>query len=124
MPPLKWLKANKHDLGMLTGQDRQALEAVAACWELLTQDRTSRRGALEAVVALLPAMQAKCWPLAKELIARTLDWGDRERVWQEIEQFVAERIVLTEGDRFSFLAEDLRTMREDAKPRAELRGSA
>lgn len=79
---LKWLKANKHDLRPLTGQDRRALAAVDACWGLYSNsDADGQRGALAAVHALLPAMQEKCWPLARELIARSMDWGDRDRLW-------------------------------------------
>lgn len=109
--PLKWLKANKHELGMLTGQDRLALEAIAACWELLSQDRAACRAALESAVALLPAMQEKCWPLAKELIARSMDWGDRERVWKEVEAIVGDRATV-EPDNSAHFASMLQTFWE------------
>jgi len=33
------------------------------------------------VRSLLPAMQTKCRPFARELIAQALDWGDRDRLW-------------------------------------------
>lgn len=83
----KWLKANGHNLAPLTGADHAVLGAIAACWDALPY--IDRRGqAIEAVAALLPAMQQKCWPLARELIARSLDWGDRERVWRELEVWV------------------------------------
>jgi len=69
-------------LGALTGQDTRALEAVAACWELYaSSDGDGQRGALAAVRALLPAMQVHVRPFARELIARSLDWHDRPRLW-------------------------------------------
>lgn len=78
-----WLRANGHDLGPLTGQDSRALDAIAACWELYSNsDDDGVQGALDAVRALLPAMQRKCWPLARELIAYSMDWGDRDRLWR------------------------------------------
>lgn len=81
----QWLRANGHDLGPLTGQDARALDAIAACWELYSNsDAAGQFGALDAVRALLPAMQKKCWPLARELIAYAMDWGDRERLWSRV----------------------------------------
>lgn len=83
--PLGWLKANKHDLGMLTGQDRRALLAIAACWELYASaDYLGQKAAVAGVRNLLEGMQLKCRPLAKELIAFALDWGDRDRLWAEV----------------------------------------
>ena len=82
--PLQWLRANRHDLAPLTGQDTRALLAIATCWELYSNsDRNGQAGALVAVCALLPAMQDKCRYLARELIAYAMDWGDRERIWPE-----------------------------------------
>ena len=79
---LRWLKANKHDLAPLTGQDHRALAAIDACWQLLANsDENGEGGAVQAVKSLLPALQPQCWPLARELIARAMDWGDRDRVW-------------------------------------------
>jgi hypothetical protein len=81
-----WLRANGHKLGMLTGQDTRALSAVAACWDLLANsDEDGERAALAAVRVLLPGMQEKCRPFAKELIARSLDWQDRDRIWPTVE---------------------------------------
>lgn len=69
-------------LGMITGQDRRALSAVAACWSLYGgSDDAGRAGALMAIRALLPAMQGQCRMFARELIAQSLDWPDRERLW-------------------------------------------
>ncbi len=52
-------------LGMLTGRDYRALAAIAACWQLYSaSDDYGARGALEAVRALLPGMQARPQPLA------------------------------------------------------------
>lgn len=82
MTHLGWLKANGHSLAPLTGQDRRALAAIDACWQLLAMsDEDGRAGGIEAVKALLPALQEKCWPLARELIARAMDWSDRDRLW-------------------------------------------
>lgn len=83
--PIKFLKANGHDLGMLTGQDRAALLAISACWEVWALgDSAAREACVRAIRALLYAMQEKCWPLARELIAFSLDWGDRDRLWPEV----------------------------------------
>jgi hypothetical protein len=77
-----WLRANGHALGALTGQDARALSAIAHCWELYAVgDDAGRFGALDAVRSLLRAMQPQCHSFARELIARSLDWDDRERVW-------------------------------------------
>ncbi len=71
-----------HALGALTGQDRRALAAIACCWELYAgSDTTGQLAALEGVRRLLPAMQPGCRYLARELVAFTLDWTDRDRVW-------------------------------------------
>ena len=72
----------RHSLAALTGQDTRALNAIVACFELYASgDDDGARGALEAVRALLPAMQAQTRWIAKELIPFVLDWNDRERVW-------------------------------------------
>jgi hypothetical protein len=77
-----WLRANGHNTAPLTGQDASALEAIALCWELYARgDNDGRLAAVKAVRELLPAMQEKCWPLAREVIAKALDWGDRDRLW-------------------------------------------
>lgn len=79
---MRWLRANGWDLGPLTGQDARALLAIAECWELYAcSDADGASSALAAIQTLLRAMQPKCAPLAKELIARSLDWGDRDRLW-------------------------------------------
>lgn len=89
---LSWLRACSRDkgspirlpgpLGMLTGQDSRALAAVAHCWHLYSSsDEDGARGALEAVRALVPALQPQCRPFARELIAQALDWQDRDRLW-------------------------------------------
>lgn len=116
MKPISWLRAQrqKHPLGMLTGQDRRALEAFAAIWELLCTDGNGHRAAIEAAVALLPAMQPKCWFLAKELIARSLDWDDREKVWAAVEQVVLDRAAIekdSEPRRWSALFNQLCELR-------------
>ena len=77
-----FLRANRHDLGALTGQDRRALEAIAHCWELYAaSDDVGRAAAIVAVAALLGAMQDKCWRFAREAIAAAMDWDDRDVLW-------------------------------------------
>lgn len=76
----KWLKLNGHSLAPLTGTDRRALAAIDACWELYAF-ASNGVNVLTAVHQLLLEMQPKCWPLARELIARSMDWGDRDRLW-------------------------------------------
>jgi hypothetical protein len=69
-------------LAALTGQDVRAMNAIVACWELYaSSDKDGQRGALQAVRALLPALQTSVRPLARELIPFALDWDDRERLW-------------------------------------------
>jgi hypothetical protein len=82
----KWLRGRCNalgwELGLLTGQDVRALAVVAASWELyFCGDAAGQQAALESVRALLPGMQRAAWPFAKELIARSGDWGDRDRLW-------------------------------------------
>lgn len=81
----KWLRANGYDLAPCTGQDFRALAAIAACWDLVAcSDAQGERSALAAVRALLPAMQEKCRPLARALIARSLDWDSPNRLWTQV----------------------------------------
>lgn len=47
-------------------------------------DADGQRGALVAIRALLPALQKKCRPFARELIAFSLNWDDREWLWSEV----------------------------------------
>jgi hypothetical protein len=70
---------------MLTGTDKLTLRAIAALWELYAC--TGELAVLDAVSKLLkPEMlQPKCWSFARELIARSMDWDDRERVWSMLE---------------------------------------
>lgn len=75
----------KGALGALTGQDSRALAAIAACWHLYaSSDDDGATGALDAVRALLPAVQASTRYLARELIALGMDWGDRARLWPKV----------------------------------------
>lgn len=85
---IRWLKANGHNVAALTGTDHRALEAIAACWELYSVERQDN--ALSAVRCLLGSMQRKCWPLAKALIPRSLDWSDEEPVWARIRLYMPE----------------------------------
>lgn len=76
------IRAGKGVLGMLTGQDTRAMEAVVACYELYANsDEDGQRVALEAARHLLLGMQPKCRFLARELVAFILDWPDRDRIW-------------------------------------------
>jgi len=69
-------------LGALTGQDKRALDAISACWELYSSsDEAGERAGLQAIRSLLPALQPQCRPFARELIAFSLDWPDRARLW-------------------------------------------
>jgi hypothetical protein len=92
--PRAWLRAavtgrpkrvqfGELDLAMATGQDWRALIAIGHCWELYASaDDPGREAALQSVRELLSGgMQPKCWIFARELIARAMDWGDRDRVW-------------------------------------------
>lgn len=91
---LSWFKACQGDewsskklnlpgsLAMLTGQDKRALSAVAHCWALYAgSDEDGALGALQAVQALLPALQRSTRDFARELIAQSLDWHDRDWLW-------------------------------------------
>jgi len=72
----------RQSLAALTGQDTRALNAIVACWELYgSSDDAGRFGALVAIRALLPAMQASTRWIARELIPYALEWSDRERLW-------------------------------------------
>jgi hypothetical protein len=72
-------------LGMLTGQDHQALAAIAECWKLYASgDAAAERAALIAIRSLLPAIQPQCRMFARELIAFVMDWDDRDRLWTAI----------------------------------------
>lgn len=77
---IRWLKANHHNLGMLTGTDWRALEAIDACWRLYV-NADDPGVVLHAVRLLLQTMQQKCWHLPRQLIARAMDWGDIDRLW-------------------------------------------
>jgi hypothetical protein len=82
--------ACKQCLGMLTEQDARALAAISRCWELYAlSDAAGARAALAAIRALLPALQPQCRVFARELIAMSLDWDDRAKLWP---------LVATEGE--------------------------
>lgn len=84
--PLRWLRANGHDLAPLTGQDTVALLAIARCWALWgAGDDDGQQGAIAAVRALLPAMQRTTVHFAREVIPWALDWSHREQLWPLVE---------------------------------------
>ncbi len=91
---LAWLKACASDewmskqlklpgpLAMLTGQDVRVLGAIAYCWHLYARaDRDGQLGALQAIHALLPGLQFQSRGFARELVAQSMEWTDRERLW-------------------------------------------
>lgn len=80
---LQWLRANGHDLAALTGGDVQVLLAIDAAWQALgfVDDRAA---VISAVGHLVTQVQPKVRHLARELIARALDWADRDRIWREV----------------------------------------
>ena len=80
--PLRWLKANGHDLAGLTGSDTLALRAIAALWELYAVERKSM--VLPAVTLVLAHLQPKYHFFAKQLIAYSMDWSDREHLWSVV----------------------------------------
>jgi hypothetical protein len=73
-------------LAELTGTDYRALEAIDRAWELLSVTRAD--SLLTAIALLAREMQPKMRPLARELAARAMDWGDRERYWPEVERTI------------------------------------
>jgi hypothetical protein len=88
----KWLRAVAREgrhvtwppemLGALTGQDSRALGAIHCCWELYAcGDAAGQRAALESVKWLLRAMLPHNRYLARELIAMSMNWDDRGRLW-------------------------------------------
>jgi hypothetical protein len=92
---LPWMRAAMKDgrakpgvsLGALTGQDKRALDAVAALWTLYAAcDEEGEAAALAAIRALLPAIQPQCRAFARELIPFALDWSDRERLWARVDR--------------------------------------
>ncbi len=77
----------KGSLAALTGQDTRALNAIVACLELYAcSDDTGSVNAIEAIRLLLPTMQLSTRWIVKELIPFVLDWGDRDRVWDKIDE--------------------------------------
>lgn len=75
----------KPAMGVLTGQDARALAAFAHLCELYAvADARGRAAALSAMKATLDAAQPGAWPLFRKCIPHALDWGDEERLWQEV----------------------------------------
>jgi hypothetical protein len=88
--PLRWLRANHHDLAPLTGTDTRALLAIAACWRLYF-NADDQASVLRAVAELLASLQPKCWRLAKALIPWAGDWSHEGPVWQAVDDLVEQR---------------------------------
>lgn len=82
----------RDQLAMLTGQDKKALAAIAACWQLFFgADAEGESAAAYAITVLLQGLQPKCHFFAKELIAFAGDWSDRDRAWRLIERMQERR---------------------------------
>lgn len=70
---------------LLTGYDEQILSCIAELWVLYARgDEIARRAVIVSVRALLPALSEKCHPFARDLIARSLDWSDRDQLWSAL----------------------------------------
>lgn len=83
-PWAKWLKPN-FDLAGLTGQDARALAAFHHVWEMYAvSDGNGASAALLAAAALCGSIQPKFLDAARELIAFSLDWSDRDRLWAKV----------------------------------------
>lgn len=80
---LQWLRANGHSLAPVTGTDARALKAFAHLLDLYAL--TGSSSVVVALAVCVAEMQPKIAPLARELIAWALDWGDRDRMWPDIE---------------------------------------
>lgn len=91
-----WLRASQRDpnspartpnpLGALTGQDARVSSDISACPEVYSgADHAGQKVALAAIWQLLPSLQPQCRPFARELIAFSLDWSDRARLWPLVE---------------------------------------
>lgn len=88
---LRWLRAvvklgHQRDLvatlpafGALTGTDYRALSAIDRCWELYSS--TGSKEVFTAIATLVMVMQPHTRPFARALIARSMDWGDVDRLW-------------------------------------------
>lgn len=88
--PFRWLRANGHSLGALTGQDGRVLLALAACWQAYAgADEEGRRAVWAGAVALFGAMQPKVMYLGIELVAWAMDWSDRDRLREQMRMYVA-----------------------------------
>lgn len=85
-----WLRTNGHYLAGLTGQDARALSAIAHCWQLYASgDAAAEHAAILSVTALTTALQPQYRMLARELIAHSMDWDDRARLWPRVEAMIA-----------------------------------
>lgn len=84
----RWVQERLGDrqcLAPLTGQDSLALAAFTHLVTLYgCSDIEGRQAAVDAMAAVLRAMQTKCWPLAKASIPHMLDWGHEEEIWAQI----------------------------------------
>lgn len=84
-PPFIAHHCGKHSLGALTGQDLRALQAFVHLVELYAvSDAMGRETALRAMSCTVQAAQVSVWPLFKKCIPHVMDWGDEERLWQEV----------------------------------------
>lgn len=98
---LRWLKAimgkdsyrpegpgGLPTLAALTGTDYKALEAIDRLWALYCYC-DNQQYVLIAIAYAATQMQESTRPLARELIAHALDWGDRDRLWPQVERMIS-----------------------------------
>jgi len=79
-----------NSLAMLTGQDKRACAAIAACWQLYaSSDEDGNSAAIGAIKLLMGGMQPKCRLFVRELIPYALGWSDRDRLWAKVQQAAA-----------------------------------
>jgi hypothetical protein len=99
---LKWLAERlsrdtgvkeKYALAALTGQDARALQAFIHLVALYgNSDGNGRARALEAMHHAVHAMQPSTRHFAKAVIPAVLDWGDEDRIWQQLDTIAVEAI--------------------------------
>lgn len=82
LTPAKWLQANGVDTAPLTGTDHRCVIAVAALWDIFAG--TPSIHVLAAIRSTLFVMQPSTRDLTKQLIARSMDWSDIDKLWPRV----------------------------------------